>query len=111
MAITLLDDAAFEATVLAPMRGLVDEPPPVSLSLKAYVTEAAGALAIATSPEAMTIPHVFVSAEDRYTHVLFEYGVLDTYLVIVVDNREKAIVGHRILDMRKLYGLERSPFE
>jgi len=111
MAITLLDDAAFEATFVPPMRGLLDEPPPVSIGLKPYVTEAVAALGIETALDAMTIPHVFVSAEDRYTHVLFEYGVLDTYLVVVVDNAAKAIAGHRILDMRKLYGLERSPFE
>ena len=107
MAIRELSEKQFEATFVAPMRRLaIGDTPPVSVSLKDYVAEAVAALSLPTSAQQIEIHHVYVAHGDGHTHVYFYSGRPDTYLAVVVDNRAKCVLGHRVLDFRALYGLK-----
>jgi hypothetical protein len=102
-----LSEKEFLATFAAPMRRLAeDENAPVAVSLKDYTAEAITRLGLPTTVDDLEIHHVYVAHGERHTHVLFYFGEPDTYLVLVVDNHARQVLGHRILDLRELYGLK-----
>jgi hypothetical protein len=105
MSIRELSEAEFKATFTPPMRRLgMEESPPVRLNMKEYVTEVITALALPTSTADIQIHYVYVGQDESFTHVNFSWGVQNLFLVIVIDNHNRAIHGHRILDLNKLYG-------
>jgi hypothetical protein len=62
-------------------------------------------LALPTSLADIEIHHVYLARDESFTHVLFSWGVQNSFLAIVVDNHRAAIHGYRVLDFNKLYGL------
>lgn len=47
---------------------------------------------------------VYRSGDDQFEHVLIATGAKNVYLVIVVNFVQKAIYGHRLLDLNREYG-------
>jgi hypothetical protein len=107
MPIRELSEEEFQATFARPMRRLgIDEQPPVVVDLKEYLSACIVALDLPTTLDDIEIHHVYVAYGERHTHVLFWYGKPHTYLVLVLDNHAAAVLGHRVLELGKLYGLE-----
>ncbi len=107
MSIRELSEEEFHATFVEPMRRLGEgEAPPAAVGLSGYASAAIDALALPTTLDEIEIHHVYVANGDRHTHVLFAFGEPDIYLALVIDNRARQVLGHRLLDLRKLYGLK-----
>lgn len=51
------------------------------------------------------IEAVYCDAERRYHHVLLFAEQTNSYVVIVVDVKEKTIIGHYLLDLNEEYGI------
>jgi len=49
--------------------------------------------------------YVYRSSDSRYDHVLFPTATENVYLVLVVDLAADKVLGHHILDLAELYGL------
>jgi hypothetical protein len=98
MTLRELTEAEFLGTFSEPMRRLgIDEDGPVQISLRTYVAGVIDALALDTTVEATEIHQVYVGHDQRYTHVVFNYGEPNRFVVVVVDNAERAVFGHRLL--------------
>ncbi len=107
MSIRELSEEEFHATFVSPMRRLGEgEAPPAAVSLSDYASATIDALGLPTTLDEIEVHHVYVANGDRHTHVLFNFGESDIYLVLVIDNRARAVLGHRLLDLQKLYGLK-----
>ncbi len=107
MQIRELSEAEYKATLVAPIRRLaLGEVPAVQVDLKDYVAATITATGLPTTVSAIQIHHVYVPHGGNHTHVLFYFGELNTYLVLVVDNRAANVLGYRILDLGALYGLK-----
>ena len=106
MAVRELLESEFRSTFVPPMRRLpLGDAPPVQLNLQPYVTEVLGLKRLPAKLEDLSIHHVYVPHGDQHTHVLFSFGVPNTFLVIVVDNTAKSVLGFHILDLGALYGV------
>jgi hypothetical protein len=100
MTVRELTESDFHATFSAPMRRLAaDEDAPVQIPLRPYVAEAIEALELPTTLDAIEIHQVSVGHDKRYTHVVFNYGSPNRFLVLVVDNGAATVFGHRLLEL------------
>lgn len=54
----------------------------------------------------MDVEYVYESGDKRWKHILIGTLKPDCYFVVVVDRNEKSILGHHLLDLRSLYGLD-----
>ena len=96
------------ATFHGPMRRMgIDEPSPTpGLSLKECVLEALPLMGPNASIESAEIPHVYITADSAFSHVLIHFGEKDVFLVVIVDHAAKAVHGYLRLNLRKEYGGE-----
>lgn len=102
-----LSEAEYKATFVALMRRCTpDEPPPVQLNLREYVAAVIATAGLPTTVEDIEIHHSYVPHGEKHTHVLFYFGVPNTYLVIVVDNVAAQVLGYLVLDLAEKYGLK-----
>ena len=60
---------------------------------------------LSTTREDIQIHHVYVTGDERFTHVLCYYGLPDVYLIVVTIHPEDRVYGHRIMNFREEYGL------
>jgi len=60
-------------------------------------------------PTTFEVERVYRDPTHRWIHVMLNPGLVNVYLVIVVDDRDRQIVGHRLLDLGREYGLDSSP--
>jgi hypothetical protein len=77
----------------------------LSIPLGEYVTECIVHHDLPTSLEDIDIEHVYVAGDERHTHVMLNWGVLNLYLVILVSHETDAVLGHHLLDLKEKYGL------
>lgn len=70
-----------------------------------YVAKCIAHHALPTSQDDIDIEHVYVAGDERHTHVMFNWGVANLYLVVVVSHEEDSVWGHHILDLNEKYGL------
>ena len=106
MAIRQLDKTQFLNTCVGPMRSLAEDeefPPPINL--RHYVEECIQAHNLPITFDDMEIHEDYLSADEKYTHVLWFYGVKNVYLVIIINNVKGQIEGHYLLDLNVEYGL------
>jgi hypothetical protein len=52
------------------------------------------------------VKHVYRSLNGRFTHVLVSSEQANVFMVLVLDEDHRAVVGHRLVDLNKEYGLE-----
>ena len=51
------------------------------------------------------VDYVYRDNSGRYEHVLINSSHRDVFMVIILDTSSKAVVGHRLLDLPRLYGI------
>lgn len=96
----ILESDEFHETMVPPMKRLtVDDEPPVKLDLRPSVDAAFAHYGIPKRIEEVEIPHVYVSGDGAFTHVLLNYGVRNVFVVIVIDNEARTILGAFQLDL------------
>ena len=106
MAIRQLDKAQFLSTCVGPMRALAEDeqfPPPINL--RQYVEECIQAHNLPTTNDDIEIHEDYLSADEKFIHVLFFYGNKNEYLVIIINNGEGCVEGYYLLDLNVEYGL------
>ncbi len=107
MAIRQFDKTQFLSTLVGPMRPLGEDdqfPPPINL--RSYVEECIQTHDLPTTHDDMEIHEDYVSADGKFTHVLFFYGNKNEYLVIIINNDKRRVEGHYLLDLNIEYGLQ-----
>lgn len=100
-----LSQTEFRATLADPMRRLGAEESFRPVSLGAYVDECIHQLSLPTTKKDIEIHHVYVSGDQKHTHVLLYFGKTNVYLVIVVEHPVDAIKGYHLLNLNKEYGI------
>lgn len=53
---------------------------------------------------AFDVERVYRDPTQRWIHVMLSAGAPNVYLVIVIDELERSIVGHHLLDLNRVYG-------
>src|SRR5437879_1971011 len=99
MTIRNLTKQEFLATFREPMRRLAADESYRSTPLKDYVSECIASLGLPTTPSDIEIHHVYLSGDQKHTHVLFYFGEHDRFLVVVVDHEMDSVKGHHLLDL------------
>ena len=51
------------------------------------------------------VTYVWQDASATFQHVLFNSQDRNVFMAVILDLRAKAVVGHRLLDLNQLYGL------
>jgi hypothetical protein len=51
------------------------------------------------------VTYVWEDATGNFQHVLFNSQDKDVFMVVVLDLRAQKVAGHRLLDLKQLYGL------
>lgn len=54
------------------------------------------------------VKHVYENGDSTFQHILIPVPQDNTYLLIVVDVTLEEIIGHHLLDLGKLYGINQS---
>jgi hypothetical protein len=105
MEIRELSQEEFLGTFCAPMRRLAADESYRPIPLKDYVQQCILFLGLPTTTEDIEIHHVYVSGDKKHTHVLFYFGEPNVFLVIIVSHQPDEIMGYRLLNLNKEYGL------
>jgi hypothetical protein len=100
-----LSDPEFHETFAAPMRRLGAEETFRPIPLGEYVTECIAHYDLPTSRADIDIEHVYVAGDEKHTHLMLNWGVVNLYLVVVVSHETDSVLGHHILDLDEKYGL------
>jgi hypothetical protein len=58
------------------------------------------------SLEAADIPHVYVTGDAAYSHILLSFGEQDVLLVVILDHAASALHGYYRLSLRKEFDLD-----
>ena len=72
------------------------------LPLVAYVEECIGAMDMELDVDDMVFHYAYMNDEKKLVHVGLNFGDENLYLVVVVDVTAREIMGHTVLDFRKL---------
>lgn len=51
------------------------------------------------------VTYVWEDASARFQHVLFNSQDKNVFMAVILDLHDQAVVGHRLLDLNRLYGL------
>ncbi len=101
-----MDRQQFLATFDVPMRFIEAEDDSVpSVKIGDYVGNCITALSLPTNRREIEIHKVYMNDARGFCHVLLNWGVENTYLVIVTKPFESTIHGHYLLDLADEYGL------
>jgi hypothetical protein len=97
----LLTVEEFKACFAEPMRNVTENAEPV-LDIWPYVDNLD--LDALRLPSLNDVHYVYRDAQERFDQVLIGTGRFNTLLVVVVDRRLKAVLGHHLLDLNEIYG-------
>jgi len=106
MKINKLSDKEFHKTFSPPMQELGFDDETSGINLKKYIQKIIKKEKLKTSTKDIEIHYVYHSPNEKYEHILFNYGVNELYLVIVINLINKDIIGYHILDLLEKYGIE-----
>jgi hypothetical protein len=98
----LLSVEEFEACFAQPMRNVTEDAEPVA-DIWPYVDNLD--LDTLGVPSLTDVHYVYRDAGERFDQVLIGTGRFNTLLVVVVDRRLSAVLGHRLLDLDETFGL------
>ena len=100
----LLNEAQFLETTSTPMAQVSpDGPPP--LDFWPYFEKISTADFAGKDCSAGVVEWIWNDSRGRFQHVLINSTEHDVFMVIILDLREKSIIGHRLLDLPTEYGL------
>ncbi len=97
----LLSADEFEACFAAPIQNVTENAEPI-VDIWPYVDNIS--LDDLGLPDLNDVHHVYRDAHGRFDQILIGTGRFNTLLVIVVDRHEKAVLGHRLLDLNREFG-------
>lgn len=92
----LLSEAAYRATLAAPMTDVTDSAEPV-VDIWPYID------ALPEAEGLGDVDRVYRSGTGDHDHVLITTSVANAYLVVIVDLRQSAVLGHYRLDLNWEY--------
>ena len=105
MALRELSKKEYRSTFSDPMRRLGEKESYRPVPLKDYVKACIDALDLPTNTQEIEIHHVYLSGDEKHTHVLFYFGEPNRYLVVVVSHEADTVMGHYVLDLNEEYGV------
>ena len=53
------------------------------------------------------VNHIYESQDGSYQHIGIAVPIDNTYLIVIANKNEKKIIGHYILDLGLMYGVEK----
>jgi hypothetical protein len=105
-AMPLLTEAAYLATFRPPMRKLLDLDVLPVVDFWPYADSIPAADFAGYDGTDGRVEYVWQSGDGEFEHVLINTAESrDVFMVIVIDRRTPAVVGHYLLDLPTLYGL------
>jgi len=103
--INKLTDKEFQDTFTPPMRFLEENEESSGISLKKYVQKIIRKEELNTIIGNIEIHYVYHTPDEKYEHILFNYGIKELFMVIVINLKTRKILGYHILDLIAKYGL------
>ena len=100
----MLGRAAFEATMVAPMRN-VTETAEALVDLWEYADPVLKSLYPEKSADDWSVELIYESGDGAHQHLLVRTDNANVYIVFVVSVPNRSILGHHILDLGELYGV------
>jgi len=100
-----LSEAEFLATFAAPMQRVGDDGGP-AVDFWPYVERIPAADFEGHDCSKGSVRYVWRDATGRYEHVLIDSDDRDVFMVVVLDRLAPVVIGHRLLDLGAMYGLE-----
>ena len=105
MSVRRLSESEFQATFGSSMQRLsADEAPP--FDFWPYFDSIPDEDFEGFDCSAGSVTYVYRDPDGRYEHVHVDSGDPNVFMVLVLDRRAKTMVGHRLLNLAALYGLE-----
>ena len=101
-----LSEKEFQDTFTSPMRFLDENEESSGIKLKTYVQKILIKEKLNTTIEDIEIHYVYHTPDEKYEHILFNYGIQELYLVIINDLESRKIKGYHILDLIEKYKIE-----
>jgi hypothetical protein len=101
----LLSDTEFHATFAEPMRNITGVEREVTDIWPYYETIPPAELLPFVIVDAH-VEYVYRSGDERFDHVLISTDIDNVFLVLVINLREREIIGHHVLNLNEKYGLK-----
>lgn len=101
----LLTDAEFQGTFTAPMRRVALDGTGAPVAFWSYFDAILTEHFAGHTCPGESVSHAWADANGRFQHVLIATDELNIFMVVVLDLRERAVYGHRLLDLNREYGL------
>jgi len=100
-----LSEDEFEATWTPKMHDVTANPAP-TIDIWPYVEAVLAADLDGHEVWDRFAEYVYRTNDDRFDHVLVMTKSKNVYLAVIIDRELRAVHGHHLLNMNKLYGLE-----
>jgi hypothetical protein len=100
----LLSEAEFQSTFASPMMRLAQDADP-PFDFWPYFDEIPAEDFSGHDCSSGRVTYVYRDASGRFEHVLVDSENRDIFMVLVLDRETNVVLGHRLLDLPKLYGL------
>lgn len=71
-----------------------------------YVEELIEKLDLPTTRKSIQIHAIYMNDKKGYCHILFNWGISNIFLVVITKPHSQNIVGFRLLNLNKEYGLD-----
>ena len=103
-----LSNKEFQHTFTPPMRFLEEDEESSGISLKKYVQKIIRKEKLDTTLKDIEIHYVYHTPDEKYEHILLNYGIKELYMVIVNNLESRKTLGYHILDLIEKYDLGKS---
>lgn len=104
--ITPLSRAAFDATFTPPMRDITATAEEAAVDIWPYVDRVLATEYADADTDAWDVDYVYANPTKPYQHVLIHTSMAQVYLVVVVNVARRAVHGHHLLNLNRLYNLD-----
>lgn len=103
-----LSEKEFNDTFTPPMRFFEENEEASGINLKKYVQKIIRKEKLDTTLKDIEIHYVYHTPDEKYEHILFNYGIKELYMIIINDLESRKILGYHILDLIEKYDLGKS---
>lgn len=97
-----LSDAELQGTIAKPMRRLGEEETCRQVHLRDYLAASITAFSLPTSLDTIELADIYLSADKKHSHILFNYGDSGKELALVVQHDPEigdSVLGHRFVNV------------
>lgn len=99
-----LSEIEFKSTFGVSMRDATADAEEI-VDLWAYADQAVAETFSSESDWEWRVDRIYESNDGRHHHILLPAPRDNTYVVVVIDIERRVIIGHHVLDLNKLYGI------